>query len=82
MDNNIPLITSNIQKKFPFFGVNKTRELTRLVFEISKRDNISSTEVVNSIQEKSYEKVKEFLLKKDILKLIQYQKKKVFICRM
>ena len=43
MDNNIPLITSNIQKKFPFFGVNKTRELTRLVFEISKRDNISST---------------------------------------
>ena len=78
MDNNIPLITSNIQKKFPFFGVNKTRELTRLVFEISKRDNISSTEVVNSIQEKSYEKVKEFLLKKRYPKTYSISEKESF----
>jgi len=64
MDSNISLISSNIQKKFPLFGINKTRELTRLVFEISKRDNISSIDVINSIQEKTYEKVKEYLLQK------------------
>ena len=78
MDSNISLISSNIQQKFPFFGINKIRELTRLVFEISKRDNKSYIDVINSIQEKSYEKVKEFLLKERYPKTYSISKKENF----
>ena len=78
MYRNIPLISSNIQQKFPFFGINKIRELTRLVFEISKRDNKSYIDVINSIQEKSYEKVKEFLLKERYPKTYSVSKKENF----
>lgn len=78
MDSNISLISSNIQQKFPFFGINKIRELTRLVFEISKKYNISSTEVINSIEEKSYEKVKESLLQKRYPKTYFIAKKENF----
>jgi spore photoproduct lyase len=78
MDSNISLISNNIQKKFPFFGINKIRELTRLVFEISKRDNISSIDVINSIQEKSYEKVKEYLLQKRYPRTYGISKKENF----
>ena len=52
MDSNISLISKNIQQKFPFFGINKVRELTRLIFEISKKENTDSINVINSIEEK------------------------------
>ena len=78
MDSNISLISSNIQKKFPFFGINKIRELTRLVFEISKRDNISSVNIINSVQEKSYDKIKEYLLQKRYPKTYSIAKKENF----
>lgn len=78
MDSNISLISSNIQKKFPFFGINKIRELTRLIFEISKRDNKNSTDIINSIQEKSYEKVKDFLLQKRYPKTYSIAKRENF----
>ena len=64
MDNKISLISKAIQKKFSLFGINKSREITRLVFEISKRDSIDFISVINSIQETKYEKVKNFLLEK------------------
>ena len=78
MDSNISLISNNIQQKFPFFGINKIRELTRLVFEISKRDNKSFVDVINSIEENSYEKVKEFLLQKRYPKTYHISKKENF----
>ncbi|MCR4663361.1 MAG: hypothetical protein K5622_05705 [Endomicrobiaceae bacterium] len=78
MNSNISLISNNIQQKFPFFGINKIRELTRLVFEISKKDNISSTDIINSIQEKSYEKVKEYLLQKRYQRTYHISKKENF----
>ena len=78
MDSNISLISSNIQQKFPLFGINKIRELTRLVFEISKRDNKSSEEVINSIQDKSYEKIKEYLLQKRYPRTYHTSKKENF----
>ena len=78
MDSNISLISSNIQKKFPLFGINKIRELTRLVFEISKRENISSNNIINSIHEKSYEKIKEYLLQKRYPKTYSIAKKENF----
>ena len=78
MDSNISLISNNIQRKFPFFGINKVRELTRLVFEISKKENINSVDVINSIEEKSYEKVKEILLKRRYPKTYSISKKENF----
>ena len=78
MDSNISLISNNIQQKFPFFGINKVRELTRLVFEISKKENINSVDVINSIEEKSYEKVKEILLKRRYPKTYSVAKKENF----
>lgn len=78
MDSNISLISNNIQQKFPFFGINKVRELTRLVFEISKKENTNSVDVINSIEEKSYEKVKEILLKRRYPKTYSISKKENF----
>lgn len=78
MDSKISFISSNLQERFSLFGINKIRELTRLVFEISKRENISPIDIINSIQEKSYEKVKELLLKKRYPKTYGIAKKENF----
>ncbi|MDD5022161.1 MAG: hypothetical protein PHR82_08570 [Endomicrobiaceae bacterium] len=63
MHSNISYIKTLLLNKFPFFGINKIRELTRLVFEIAKRDNISSTDIVNNIEIADYLNVKNYLLK-------------------
>ena len=63
MHSNISYIKTLLLNKFPFFGINKIRELTRLVFEIGKRDNISSTDIVSNIEIADYFNVKNHLLK-------------------
>ena len=63
MLSNISYIKTLLLNKFPFFGINKIRELTRLVFEISKRDNIASADIVNNIEIADYSNVKNNLLK-------------------
>ena len=78
MNNKISLIGKAIQKKFSLFGINKSREITRLVFEISKRDSIDFISVINSIQETKYEKVKNFLLEKRYPKSYAISKKNNF----
>ena len=78
MNKNISLINQAIQNKFSLFGINKIRELTRLVFEISKRDNTDFTNVINSIKETNYEKVKNFLLEKRYPKSYSISKKNCF----
>ena len=62
MDKFTAGIGKMLKEKFPLFGINKIRELTRLVFEISKREKSEFSLIVNSIQETNYEKVKNFLL--------------------
>lgn len=63
MLSNTSYIKSLLSEKFPFFGINKIRELTRLVFEIAKRDNTASTDIINSIEVADYSNVKNYLLK-------------------
>lgn len=63
MHSNISYIKTLLLNKFPFFGINKIRELTRLIFEIGKRDNITSTDIVNNIEISDYFNVKNYLLK-------------------
>ena len=53
-----------IESRFPDFGVNKKQELTRLVYEISKREKIPPEKVLNSILPDNFEAVKKELLKR------------------
>jgi spore photoproduct lyase len=61
MENNLQRLAA---KRFPKFGVNKNREIIRLVFEISKREKTSESAVLESLSETSYENVKTALLKR------------------
>lgn len=58
------IIQDTISSRFPKFGTNKSREISRLVFEIAKREKISPANILDSIAETSYEAVKNTLLKR------------------
>lgn len=51
-------------KYFPKFGTNKSREILRLIYEISKIEKVSPEHILKSLKENSYEKVKQTLLKR------------------
>ncbi|MCX6353583.1 MAG: hypothetical protein NTZ78_01615 [Candidatus Aureabacteria bacterium] len=55
---------SIVQKVFPRFGVNKQREISRLLYEISRRENISPQEVIRTPPSGDFKKVKETLVKR------------------
>ena len=57
-------ITSLVESGFPRFGVNKKREIIRLLYEISKRDNIFPEEIIKCINQNKFYDAKEFLLKR------------------
>jgi spore photoproduct lyase len=48
----------------PLLGVNKKREIARLIFEIAKRDNLTPAAVLPQEQTKNFEQAKNFLLAK------------------
>ncbi len=78
MKEKLFLISKELQQKFPKFGVNKIRELTRLIFEISKKYGIQYQEIIYDITDKDYEKVKEALLKRRYPKTYCKAKKENF----
>jgi len=49
---------------FPHFGMNKRREIKRLLYEISKRENISPEAILGGTDFRSFAKVKTYLLKR------------------
>jgi spore photoproduct lyase len=55
-------LKNEIEKRFPKFGVNKSREIIRLVFEISKIEKIPPIEILNSAGQNQYEPLKKTLL--------------------
>ena len=57
-------IIQKTQHKYKLFGINKIREISRLVFEISKRDNVDFDTIVKEIKSNDYLVIKNFLLKK------------------
>ena len=64
MDKIVINIIQKLKNQFPIFGINKIRELTRLIFEISKKEKIDFNNIINQIDETNYEKVKNLLLKR------------------
>jgi len=54
---------SLIRARFPQFGVNKSQELVRLVYEISKRDGISPRKTLVECRGDGYDLIKRYLIK-------------------
>ena len=53
-----------IESRFPDFGVNKKQEISRLVYEISKREKTQPQKILASIGSGNFETVKKELLKR------------------
>jgi len=51
-------------KLMPFLGINKQREITRLLFEIAKKDNLDPRQILPPQKAKNFEQAKTFLLQK------------------
>ena len=51
-----------VQSHFPLFGVNKTQEITRLLYEISKKDGIAPNEIIPDDIRLAYGEIKKYLL--------------------
>ncbi|HAH20181.1 MAG: hypothetical protein A2Y00_10425 [Omnitrophica WOR_2 bacterium GWF2_43_52] len=60
----LKLVESFVKSRFPYFGVNKKQEITRLLYEISKRENIPPLRIIEKEGEGDYESLKKRLLKK------------------
>ncbi|MDR0646338.1 MAG: hypothetical protein LBG46_05145 [Elusimicrobiota bacterium] len=48
----------------PFLGINKKREIARLLFEIAKRDNLAPPAILPPQYAKNFEQAKKFLISK------------------
>lgn len=57
-------IKKYVDKRFSRLGVNKKREITRLLYEISKRDGVPFHDIAAGLEECSFLKIKKKLLEK------------------
>ena len=57
-------IETYLQQLLPGLGVNKMREITRLVYEITKRDGLTPAQLFPAEKKWNFESAKTFLLKK------------------
>jgi spore photoproduct lyase len=53
-----------IESAFPDFGINKKQDITRLIYEISKREKILPEEIINSLSSNNFKAVKKELIKR------------------
>ena len=60
--NSIKEIETFVAKHFSRFGINKNREITRLIFELTKRDRTPLSRFQNLAREKTYGRIKSLLL--------------------
>jgi len=61
---NVKEITAYLTSILPELGINKQRELSRLIYEIAKRDHLPVTEVLQPQKNLSFERAKKILLQK------------------
>ena len=60
----INALENYVKSVFPWVGVNKLRELVRLVYEISKRENLPPQQILAPSENITFESVKNDLLKR------------------
>lgn len=53
-----------VRLSFPRLGINKKQEITRLLYEISKKDNVSPSLIIQAPEKTAFNKIKKYLLKK------------------
>ncbi len=65
------LLREKVATRFPFFGVNKQQELSRLVFEIASREQVTLEVVLSSIplEQRSFPRIKETLVRRRFAEL-------------
>ncbi|MDR2436698.1 MAG: hypothetical protein LBD17_01315 [Endomicrobium sp.] len=57
-------VTNLIKNRFPHFGTNKSREILRLLFEISNIEKVTINFILDTLTTKDYESTKKELLKR------------------
>ncbi len=62
--NRLKAVKAFIRRRFPAFGVNKRQEITRLIYEVAKRENILAADILSGVDFSDFEAVKEGLLKR------------------
>jgi spore photoproduct lyase len=55
--------TQCVTERFPRYGVNKTQEIARLIYELSKRDKISPRAILDAVSETAFHKLKARLVR-------------------
>ncbi|MFH1415463.1 MAG: spore photoproduct lyase family protein [Elusimicrobiota bacterium] len=60
--NSAEEIRDFVEKNFVRLGVNKKREITRLFYEIAKKDNIALRDLASELQDMSFNEIKKRLL--------------------
>ncbi|MBF0484889.1 MAG: hypothetical protein HQL16_00075 [Candidatus Omnitrophica bacterium] len=70
-------LKQSVKAQFPFLGLNKTQEIVRLVFEISKRDKALPQEVLTAIPQdaKTFPAIKRCLLEKRFPEALRHGEK-------
>lgn len=63
-DNRLRIIQNYLSDKAPYFGVNKRQEILRLIYEISKKEDLPPLELSGQIDDWHYAKLKGSLLKR------------------
>lgn len=53
-----------VAKNFSHFGPNKKQEIVRLVYEISKRDNLGPANLIRGAQRQDFSKIKQYLVRR------------------
>jgi spore photoproduct lyase len=57
-------VESLVKSNFPHFGVNKKQEVTRLLYEIAKRESIPPVEALTGAAASNYDTLKKYLLER------------------
>jgi len=62
--NRLKSAKTLVKRNFAYFGVNKKQEITRLLYEISKRDDMPPSGILDKSNLTDYSLLKKYLLKK------------------
>lgn len=57
-------VKRRVKYHFPLLGINKIQEITRLTYEISKKENILPSKIIFDVQALNYEGIKKNLLER------------------
>lgn len=57
-------IEDYVREKYPAFGINKRREIVRLIFEIARKEKVSFQEIFSFLKGSDYRSIKKWLIER------------------